>query len=180
MNRVVVATVLAFLAIAGLSDLRSRRISNRLNLGATVIGLWLHFVGGGLDGLCFAAAGWVVGLTLLLLPFAAGLVGGGDVKFTAAAGAFLGYRLLLVGLAAGVLLGGVVGLITLLVRGRAREAFRRLYGDLFSLASGVRPERLSQSAGVETVPYGLLLAIGMAAALIGNGWRVIPWASLWF
>jgi Flp pilus assembly protein protease CpaA len=45
---------LAFLATGATSDYRSRRISNRLNGAAVVVGIALHLTLGGLDGLLFS------------------------------------------------------------------------------------------------------------------------------
>ena len=174
---VVVAT-LVFLATAATSDYRSRRISNRLNGAAAVVGILLHSALGGLDGLLFALAGLGIGLLVLLLPFAAGMIGGGDVKFAAAAGTFLGWRLLLVGLAAGIVLNGAAAAITLARRRRLLSAFRGLHSDILCWAGGVPTDVLKSTAATETIPYGVLLATGIGGALLAALFRWVPWASL--
>ena len=177
-NPIVVSAALAFLVSAAVSDIRSRRISNRLNGTAAAVGIALHTVFGGTDGLVFALSGLGVGLAILLLPFVAGMIGGGDVKFSAAAGTFLGWKLLLVGLAAGILLGGVTAAVTLARRRRFMSAFRGLYSDILCWAGGVPTDTLKSTAATETLPYGVLLATGIGGALIAALFRWVPWASL--
>ncbi len=175
---VVVGAALIFLVTASVSDIRSRRISNRLNGTAAAIGILIHGVLGGSDGLLFSLAGFGAGLAALFLPFVAGMIGGGDVKFAAAAGTFLGWQLLLVGLAAGILLGGVTAAVTLARRRRFMSAFRGLYSDILCWAGGVPTDTLKSTAATETLPYGVLLATGIGGTLIAALFRWVPWASL--
>jgi len=174
---VVVAT-LVFLVTAATSDYRSRRISNRLNGAAATVGIVLHCVLGGFDGLLFSFSGLGIGLLVLILPFVAGMIGGGDVKFAAAAGTFLGWRLLLVGLAAGIVLNGAAAAISLARRRRFLSAFRGLHSDILCWAGGVPTGALKSTAATETIPYGVLLATGLGGALLAALFRWVPWASL--
>lgn len=174
----VVVAALVFLATGATSDYRSRRISNRLNGGAALAGIALHCALGGLGGLQFALAGFGIGLLVLILPFVAGMIGGGDVKFAAAAGTFLGWRLLLVGLAAGIVLNGAAAAISLARRRRFLAAFRGLHSDILCWAGGVPTDTLKSTAATETIPYGVLLATGIGGALLAALFRWVPWASL--
>ena len=174
----VVCSAFIFMVTAAASDLRKRRISNRLNFSAALFALSLQFIVGGTAGFFFALKGLGIGLAILFIPFAAGMMGGGDVKFAAAAGAFLGWRLLLVGLAVGVLLGGIVGMISLARRQRLKSAFRGLSADILCLAGGVRPTTLKSTAAQETIPYGVLLAMGFGGTLLAAIFRWVPWANL--
>jgi len=115
---------------------------------------------------------------VLILPFVAGMIGGGDVKFAAAAGTFLGWRLLLVGLAAGIVLNGAAAAISLARRRRLLSAFRGLHSDILCWAGGVPTETLKATAATETIPYGVLLATGIGGALLAALFRWVPWASL--
>jgi prepilin peptidase CpaA len=83
----------AALSIAALGcvfDLRTRRIPNWLTVGAAAAGLVFHAATGGMSGLERSAGGWAVGATLLIVPYALGGMGGGDVKLVGALGAWLG------------------------------------------------------------------------------------------
>ncbi len=178
MNPVIAVSACAFLLCGAVADLRFRRIPNSLNVGAFVAGVTLSCFFAGLEGLTYSMAGFLAGLTILFVPFSAGLIGGGDVKFAAAAGTFLGWRLLLAGLAGGIILGGVVGVATLLTQGRLSKAMNSLKSDLYSMASGIRPVTLKETANVKTIPYGVMLAIGMAGALAAETWRLVSWVDL--
>ncbi len=173
MDPIVAAAAGLFLVAAALADLRARTISNRLNITAAAVAFALQFVTNGTAGLLTAALGLGVGFAVLLAPFACGLLGGGDVKFAAAVGAFLGWRILLVGLASGIIIGGVVGVISLVSQGRMSVAMKNLWGDLYSLSSGVKPDTLKQTAAVHTIPYGVMLAIGFAGAIVAHTWRLV-------
>ena len=81
---------LVIASLACLTDLRARRIPNVLTFGAALAGLLYHVVGGGIEGLGYAALGWLVGALIFGLPFALGGLGDGDVKLLAALGAWLG------------------------------------------------------------------------------------------
>ena len=103
-------------------DVRTRRIPNVLTLSAAVAGLLYHLATSGLGGLQTAAAGWLLGLLLLLPYFALGGMGGGDVKLVAALGAWLGpWETFWLAMYAGIA-GGVLGLIVALAHGYLRRA----------------------------------------------------------
>jgi prepilin peptidase CpaA len=177
MHPVVLIACMAFMAAGAYSDLRDRKITNRLNLVGMITGVSLQLTFNGPAGVVSALQGFAVGLLLLFVFFAAGMIGGGDVKFAAAIGTFLGWRLLLIGLGAGAVLGGIVGAVALLRSGRFKTAMRGLFSDLLCLASGVRPVTLKSTEAVQTVPYGVLLAVGLAGAITADFFRWIPWAS---
>ncbi len=173
MNSVVAIAAGLYLLSVAVADLRSRKISNTHNVGAATVAFVLQFLTGGIGGASTAALGFLAGFLVLLFPFACGLLGGGDVKFSAAAGAFLGWRILLIGLAGGIILGGVVGMVSLLSQRRMLIAMKSLWADLYSIAAGVRPTTLQQAATVKTIPYGVMLAIGIAGAMAAHTWRLI-------
>jgi len=177
MEPIIIIPALVFMTAAAVSDLRYRRISNRLNASALLVALVLQLGVHGLHGALSGVQGFLVGLAVLFVPFAAGMIGGGDVKFVAAMGMFFGWRLMLAGLVAGVLLGGIVGAVSLARHGRFRRAMRGLMADLVCLSSGVKPTTLKSTETVETVPYGVLLAMGMAGCLAVALFEEVPWVS---
>lgn len=173
----IVAAAGAFMLTAAVSDIRHRRISNRLNLAAAATGLILQAVLVGTGGVLAGLVGLGAGLGVLFIPFAMGMIGGGDVKFVAAVGAFFGARVTMIGLAIGVTLGGLVGAVSLIRSGRLASGMRSVAADLACLASGVRPTTLKDSDAVETVPYGVLLALGMAGSVVVAVMEEVPWVS---
>jgi len=83
--------LLAVVLVAAWTDMRDGKVYNWLTYPAVLIGLVLNATvrPPGL-GLGQAALGLAVGFVPLFLAYAAGGLGGGDVKLTAAVGAFLG------------------------------------------------------------------------------------------
>ena len=71
-------------------DLRERRIPNWLTLSSMFAGMAYHAATGGLQGLIFSIQGLALGFTLLILFYAAGGMGAGDVKLMGAVGSILG------------------------------------------------------------------------------------------
>jgi prepilin peptidase CpaA len=111
---------LIVVAIATVTDLRSRRIPNWLVFPFLLLGfvasIWMH----GWRGLGQSAEGMALGLLVFGVLFALGGMGAGDVKLFAAIGAWIGphqlfIALILVSLAGGVfvlawaVLGGFMG-----------------------------------------------------------------------
>ncbi len=106
------------LVTAGWQDLRSMRIANRLSLAVAAAFLIWALVGFGtgqtsIENLAATALCAIAVFGLGALAFAAGVLGGGDVKMLAAASLFAGPALLLDFLAVTALAGGVLALAML-------------------------------------------------------------------
>ena len=164
--------VLAFVALCAGVDLRTRRIPNRLSGSGMVLGAVLQTLYFGLTGLGASLAGLLVMVGLLLLPFALGGLGGGDVKMMGAVGAFLGPRAALAALLLGLAGGGVVMAVHLARRGRLRETVRTV-GTMATasvLGGSLAPLRVSAAQpGAITLPYSVPLGLGTIAALAMSG-----------
>lgn len=155
----------AVMAAALVTDVRERRIPNRLTGPALVLALLLAaFRSGGFptDALLGAGAGLAVTLPL----FALGGLGGGDAKLIAVVGAFLGPALLVDALAATAVVGGVMALVVSWRKGVLLPVFLRTK-DLaaYLITFGRFGERRStlESRPDLTVPYGVAIAVGSVA-----------------
>lgn len=85
------APLLAVVAVAAWTDVRDGKVYNRLTYPAILAGLLLNtFLRPPGIGPQQATLGLLVGFVPLFLAYAAGGLGGGDVKLTAAVGSFLG------------------------------------------------------------------------------------------
>ena len=164
MSLFTVSTLVGFLAASAWLDVRSRRIPNTLTGAAMIAGLVLSTVHLGAVGFAASLAGLVVGATPLLVPFALGGVGGGDVKMMAAVGTFVGPVLVLVSLVFGMALGGIVMAAYLAHRGLLREKLTALGATLL-----VVRRRPAAAGPVITLPYSLPLAFGTLAAVVMSG-----------
>lgn len=108
---VFVGTLSALLATATVTDLHLMKIPKWISLSALALGLifnvcrlaWLAAIGsptwwirtsnpwlGGIDGLLFSLAGFLLGFAVFTVIWVLGVCGGGDVKLFAAIGAWVG------------------------------------------------------------------------------------------
>jgi prepilin peptidase CpaA len=150
-----------FLGLAVFWDLAERRIPNLLVLAAALTALVLAWGIGGPVGAVWSLAGFAGGLGVLLVPFATGLVGGGDAKFFAAVGAFLGPSLMLRAFLFGTALGVPLALAAMWRAGQP------LLPLLPMMAGGLPPVGLAGAPNGRKVlvPYAVPLALGALAAL---------------
>lgn len=152
------------------TDVRARRISNRLNLALVLAGLAISGINGGLQGLADGALGLGVGLGILIPFYVMGALGAGDVKFMAAIGTWLGPAGSLYALVGGVVLAGLFACVEI-----ARSKQRRLYlTNLMVIANKLISRRIFNSdvASYEhlsqnrtLMPYGVFLGLGGLAVL---------------
>lgn len=160
--------VIAVVALACITDLRTRRIPNALTFGAAIGALFFHGFAAGIGGVGAAAAGWAVGAALFFPMFALRGMGAGDVKLLAAVGAWLGpLPVVSVALITAVA-GGIVGIAVALVHGYLRTALTNLWMLLMSWhAGGVRPlpALTLESARGPRLAYALPIAIGTVTTL---------------
>jgi len=158
------AALAALLVLACWFDVRSRRIPNVLTVAGIGAALVLRGVAGAgelLDGML----GAFLALLLAVLPFALGVLGGGDVKLLVAVGGFLGLERLPGALLAIALLGGGLALIEAVRQRVLRRALASTYAYAKYLAFfgrfGMAPAM--HSAHALTVPYGIAIAAGSLA-----------------
>ncbi|MDA8260808.1 MAG: prepilin peptidase [Betaproteobacteria bacterium] len=150
---------LAWVALAGLSDLRSRRIPNWL-VGAAAGGALLYL---GATGRSLLGAtpretleGCMLGLALTLPGYLPGKLGAGDVKFMSAIGLLGGWGCVLTSFVVGSLLAGLFAALWLLADW-LRQAGLPQWG--LGRVNFPHPTRKSR------LPFGAALAAGFAASL---------------
>jgi prepilin peptidase CpaA len=159
--RAVVATAVlgALLTAAALSDVRVRRVSNRLNATVLVAGLLLArpwppafaSLGDSLGGV-------VVGLMIWLPMYLLRLIGAGDVKLLAASGAWLGLAGTVSASIATALAGGLLGLVWIVARQGAGAAMMAVT-HAFRVPSLLQLRPLDRR---ERVPYAVAIAVGVS------------------
>ena len=155
----------AFLLAAVVFDVRSRRIPNGLTVGGALAGTALAaFEAGGFP--VSALLGALVALLVSFPLFAVGALGAGDSKLFAMVGTFVGPGALLSVLLYGGVAGGVLALGTALSSGRILPLLlsaKELIVYLVTFGrSGTR--RTLATAGGDTVPYGVAIAVGALVA----------------
>ncbi len=158
----------AVLVLAAAFDIRRGRIPNRLTYPAILGALAMHAVYGGWGGFIFGLEGLGVGFAPLILFYAAGRTGAGDVKLMAAVGAFLGpvgalWAFLLTAIA-----GGVYAVALSASRGRFLETLKNTARSVRTLIfTGRFAERgkAGEGAGLK-LHYGAAIAAGTLVSLI--------------
>lgn len=157
----------AVVAVAVYTDLRYRRIPNRITLPALVAGLLLNGLADWPSGLVSALSGVGIALGLWAISLLlGGCMGAGDIKLLAAVGALCGARFLLAALYLAVLAGGVMAVVAAARSGQLLAVARRLWTTV-ALRFGfpVCPLDGGQSASLR-IPYALPVAVGVAVCLL--------------
>ncbi len=152
--------LLAILAICVITDLRSRKIYNKVIFPSLIIALAIHLITGGWQAVGSSLLGFLVGLGLLLIPYLLGGMGAGDVKLLALIGALKGTQFVLMTAVYMALLGGVIALAILLFRSGIKQRLRSIFYSLYSLRYGIRLPMLIKEDLKTSYPYGVAIAGG--------------------
>lgn len=180
----------AVLACAVATDVRSRRIPNKLVLLGLLSGLALQATvtpGAGLFsepfgalGLLQGGAGMLAGLVLLLPMYALGAMGAGDVKLMAVIGTFLGPLEVLGAGLSSVLAGGLLALLVALCQGSLRKVTGNVkvmvLGSVLRGMSGGSARIDAPLAATGQLPYAVAIASGTVAYLLLT--RYFGWSLL--
>ncbi len=153
---------------AAIWDLKVSRIPNLITFPAIALGLLINSFYAGFHGFGSALAGTVAGIFLLLIPFALGGMGAGDVKLLAAIGALNGTQFAFYTFLYSAIAGGAIALVVILIRGQLFQVisnlmwiFRNLSVYIFN--RGERPEPVT--SGIR-FPYGAALLLGTVTAYL--------------
>lgn len=151
-------------------DYKERRVPNWLNAVIAALGITVQCVWFGWSGLSTALLGILVGLTLLIVPWLAYMMGAGDVKLLAAAGAWFGPAYIFWGFVIGAVVGGAVSLLMITRAKRWSTASEHLRNAaikcsnmqlMFSEVGSVK----SLGDKAQLIPYGVPLTAGMLVVL---------------
>jgi prepilin peptidase CpaA len=174
---VAAAPLAPLLLTAVATDLRSRRIPNRLVLA----GIALAFAGAALAAVFgraalagphawSAPAGLATGFALMMPLHLLRATGAGDVKLMAMVGAFVGPSTVLAAVLYTLVAGGLLSMLFMLRRGVAARTvanLRFLFTDWAQRAGAGQGLRLAPlQATAARLPYAVAIACGTGAALL--------------
>jgi len=154
---------LIVVAIATVTDLRSRRIPNWLVLPFLIAGFAVSGRQHGLNGLVSSTEGLVVGAALFGLLCMMGGMGAGDVKLCGAIGAWVGPSQMLVALVMTGIAGGIIAVSLAVAGGFAAEMLQGTGDLIFGLRRrGLtpHPEMVLNNPLTRKMPYAPAIAIG--------------------
>ncbi len=114
--------------LCAMYDLRIGRIPNKITFSCIFAGFAINAWCYGLVGLRDWFYGMVAGALLLMIPFALGGMGAGDVKMLAAIGALNGSKFVFHVFLYGALIGGALSLFTVFKMGGFRKKIAVPYG----------------------------------------------------
>jgi prepilin peptidase CpaA len=159
--------LMALLAICVITDLRERKIYNKVLIPFLIIALIVHLGTGGIEGLGFSFGGTAVGFSILLIPYFLGGMGAGDVKLLAVIGALKGAVFVLTTAIYMALAGGILALLVMFFRRGSLDRLRQIGMFMGGLRSGMKISLvLDKEALNATYPYGVAIAIGAVAAVV--------------
>jgi prepilin peptidase CpaA len=156
--------------LAGVYDLRLRRIPNWLTVSGVAAGFVLQASVAGWGGLRAAALGTGVALLIHLPLFALRVTGGGDVKLMAGVGAISGSSLFLVIFVVSALLGGLYAGAAIVWGRQVRRTLKSLVLLVREVVSLKPPHRdrseldVTNPAAV-TVPRGVIVLVATLMVL---------------
>ncbi|HHX75715.1 MAG TPA: peptidase A24 [Firmicutes bacterium] len=165
-----------FVFVCLYTDLKSRKIYNKIVLAGFVSAWVLHLVSQGIAaGTKYTFYGFFTGVALLLVPYLVGGMGAGDVKMLGVIGAFAGSGRVVQIMLASALAGGVIALVTILKEGGGGRRMKNLLLSFYCFLFTRRKEHL---AGLEdgnrpgkTLPYGVILALGVVIIYLLNSFN---------
>lgn len=111
-------------------DGRFRKIPNKLSISLALFGLFYNMITNGLLGFMTCMTGFLVGLSLLFIPFILNGVGAGDVKLLAAIGSIQGVKFVVNTFLYGAIIGGFWSIIILLRQGSLVTSIKKIFWNV--------------------------------------------------
>ncbi|WP_423799541.1 A24 family peptidase [Neobacillus sp. SAB-20_R2A] len=162
--------LLIVLMVCMITDLKSRKIYNKVTIPTILFGLINNSLGLGLDGFLFSSKGLLTGLGLLFIPFVLGGIGAGDVKLLAAIGSVKGSIFVLNSFLYGAVIGGIIAFVIMVRRGILIDFVRRVIYSIILLKATQGSLNLSKEDNLALgLPYGVAIALGTACTYFLGG-----------
>lgn len=162
------------LIICFITDLKYQKIYNKVIFPALITVLMLHLAFYGYNGLKSFLLGFVVGFSILLIPYFLGGMGAGDVKLLALIGAIKGSAFVLNTALYMAVIGGGMAIVVILFHKESLKCFKQLILWVFSFLQGIRFKlELPTTVLLKKYPYGLAIVSGAVICLIFEGAWII-------
>lgn len=159
------SVMLAMLAVAVVTDLRTGKIRNWLTAPAAVTGVALGAAGGGLTGMADRLAGMALVLAVVLLLSRVASLGGGDIKLLIAVGALKGFHFTVWAMLLTGVFGGVVAAVVMLRRRAIKETAVNMMVATMLSSTGGTSTAIPAGSVAGKFPYSIAIALGSILAL---------------
>jgi prepilin peptidase CpaA len=160
----IIPTLASAVAVtAAMTDVRDRRIPNRLTYPAMIAGLVVQAAGHGWRGLLLSLVGGLIFGGLFLIFHLVRAMGAGDVKLAAALGCIIGPAASWQVMFATAVAGGALAILVMVFTGRVLKTLRNTLAVVgFHAVHGLRthPEVNLDNPSAVRLPYGLAFAAG--------------------
>ncbi|GLP94896.1 A24 family peptidase [Paraferrimonas sedimenticola] len=162
---IVFPLLITLLAIAVINDLRRHTIPNLLTFSFIAIGILVHGIANGFEGLWFSVSATGLAFLILAPVVAIKALGAGDAKLMMAVGSLVGVELLLSSLVWGVIFGGFSSLLFAWYRTGWPGFKATLYRYQLQFATKkLIPAQANEAASIKA-PYAPALALGTVIAV---------------
>jgi prepilin peptidase CpaA len=170
-----ITMILVAALIAGVTDIWKFKVYNLLTFPLAASGLLYHAFHGGAPALAGSFLGAFVGFALMIVLYAMGGMGAGDVKFVTAIGVWLGVPLTLYVMTAGCIAAGVYALVLLVSAPSLKETMLNLQilwirlvclGRHIGSEDRVEAEVKRPDRRRRLIPFSAMMGIGLAATLV--------------
>ncbi|MCT4595108.1 MAG: prepilin peptidase [Anaeromicrobium sp.] len=159
--------MIIILIICVITDIRERRIYNKIIFPGLIIGFLSHGLLAGPKSLYSSFIGFLLGFSILLIPYLLGGMGAGDVKLLALVGALKGPSFVFHTSIYMALIGGLIAIILLIFQKRLHTTLKSFYYHICSLKYGIKPHSLISTNDLSnTYPYGTAIAAGALINLL--------------
>ena len=169
-----VIVTLTAVVIAAVIDIWKYKVHNLLTFPLLLSGVVYHGIVAGGAGVADSVLSALFGMGVLIIFYAMGGVGGGDVKLLAAIGAWLKLPLTFWVFVASSLAAGVYAVVVILYSGRTKETWTNLriigyrllaVGRHLGAEDEIETEIGRDDRRVRLIPYAAMMAVGMVSLL---------------
>jgi prepilin peptidase CpaA len=161
--------LLIVLAICFITDVRERKIYNKILLPALLLAFVWNTITAGLQGLGSTLLGMTAGFLLLLIPYLMKGMGAGDVKMLAVIGAMKGVTFVLMTAVYMAIIGGIIAVLLIGWRLISSKQFITLFYRSSLMKYGMKLSLIRSHSSKEAMPYGVAIAFGAIVTLFMSG-----------
>jgi prepilin peptidase CpaA len=157
------------LLISLITDVRKRRILNVVTIPTILFGFIYYTAVQGLGGFLFSGRGFLLGLSLFLIPYLLGGMGAGDVKLMAAIGALMGASFVMYSFVYIALIGGIISVILIMKKNGVKNSLKSFYFQVVYLRGNLRFILSEDKSSSISFPYGVAIVFGSFCTLVWGG-----------